>query len=86
MILTNKHFGVAVCVYAFILASAQAHALTLWASDSQDGTRSKLYELDAVTGAVLSELDGPGEFADALSFSNDGQSIFVLDSSVAGKD
>jgi hypothetical protein len=33
---------------------------------------------------VLSELDGPGAFADALSFSNDGQSIFVLDSSVAG--
>jgi hypothetical protein len=84
MMLPNKHFWTAVFAGAFILASAQAYALTLWASDSQDGLSSKLYELDAATGAVLSELDGPGVFADALSFSNDGQSIYVLDSSVAG--
>ena len=84
MMLPNKHFWTAVFAGAVILASAQAHALTLWASDSQDGTHSKLYELDAATGTVLSELDGPGAFADALSFSNDGQSIYVLDSSVAG--
>jgi hypothetical protein len=84
MILPNKHFWTAVFAGAFILASAQAHALTLWASDSQDGTHSKLYRFDVATGEVLNNLDGPGAFADALSFSNDGQSIFVSDSSVDG--
>ena len=56
-------------------------AASLWVSDSDNGTSSTLFELDSVTGAVLSSLPGPGTFADALSFSNDGNSIFVLDSS-----
>jgi hypothetical protein len=57
------------------------YAASLWASDSFTGANSVLFELDSVTGAVLSSIPGPGTFADALSFSNDGQSIFVLDSS-----
>jgi hypothetical protein len=40
-----------------------------------------LFELDSTTGVVLSTIPGPGTFADALSFTNDGNSIWVLDSS-----
>lgn len=61
-----------------------AQARVLWVSDSFDGSRSELFELDADTGAVLSSIPGPGPYADALSFANDGQSIFVLDSSPSG--
>jgi DNA-binding beta-propeller fold protein YncE len=59
---------------------ASAATMSLWASDSGGGT-SSLYELDPTTGAVLSSLPGPGLFADALSFTNDGNFIWVLDSS-----
>ena len=68
----------AILMFAFAVGPASA-APSLWASDSTDGTASFLYELDASTGAVLSTLPSPGVFADALSFSNDGQSIYVLD-------
>ncbi len=56
-------------------------ATPIWVSDSHDGSHSDLYEMDSVTGAVLSSLPGPGLYADALSFANDGKSIYVLDSS-----
>jgi len=59
---------------------ASASTMSLWASDSGTGQASVLYELDPVTGAVLSSLPGPGVFADALSFTNDGNYIWVLDS------
>ncbi|UCG56652.1 MAG: hypothetical protein JSU70_17530 [Phycisphaerales bacterium] len=63
-----------------ILTNNALASRNLWASDSHDGTYSTLYELDPDTGAVISTIDGPGTYADALSFANDGQSIFVLDS------
>ena len=64
-----------------MLLAGQAQASSLWASDSLSGSGSMLFELDPSTGAVLGTIDGPGLYADALSFANDGQSIFVLDSS-----
>ena len=60
--------------------SSEARAGTLWASDSGGGS-SHLYKIDSTTGAVLQTLPGPGLFADALSFTNDGLNIWVLDSS-----
>lgn len=69
---------------AFVWAMASpatAATLSLWASDSSGGQSSTLFELDPNTGAVLSSIPGPGTYADALSFSNDGSFIWVLDSS-----
>jgi len=67
------------CLPLFLAANAEA--LNLWASDSNLHGFSTLFELDPTTGEVLNSIDGPGTFADALSFAPDGQSIFVLDSS-----
>ena len=61
--------------------SVSAHAASIWVSDSTNGSASFIHELDYDSGAVLATINGPGVFADALSFANDGQSIFVLDSS-----
>lgn len=76
-------FGLLAAVLTLIATGGtQAHAARiLWASDSDGGSSSTLFKLDADTGAVLGSLPGPGTYADALSFANDGQSIFVLDSS-----
>lgn len=79
----RKRFGWLMAALAVIVAGeTPAHAARiLWASDSDGGSSSTLFKLDADTGAVLGSLPGPGTYADALSFANDGQSIFVLDSS-----
>jgi hypothetical protein len=70
-----------VLLFAFIAARpAAAATINLWASDSGGGV-SRLYELNPTTGAVISSIPGPGLFADALSFTNDGNFIWVLDSS-----
>ena len=66
---------VALCLVVPAVASAVP---SLWASD---GIATDLFELDALTGAVLSTISGPGVFRDALSFDTDGQSIWILDSS-----
>jgi hypothetical protein len=79
----------ALALAASALTASIAHAApTLWASDSLSGPGGSvapaLYELNATTGAVIqtiSGFSGAGTFADALSFSNDGNSIYVLDSS-----
>ena len=71
-----------------LLATSNANAFSLWASDSLSnpggGVGPGIYELDSTTGTVLSSIIGfsaPDTFADALSFAPDGNSIFVLDSS-----
>ena len=66
---------VALCLVVPAVASAVP---SLWASD---GIATDLFELDALTGAVLNTIPGPGVFRDALSFDTDGQSIWILDSS-----
>ena len=66
---------------------AWATPISLWASDSSTDSRSStLFELDSTTGAVLSSIPGPGDNADALSFTNDGNFIWVLDSSFDNQD
>lgn len=79
--------SLALAASALATLTAQA-APTLWASDSLSGPNGSvapaLYELDLTTGAVIqtiSGFSGAGTFADALSFANDGKSIYVLDSS-----
>ena len=64
---------------------AWAAPISLWASDST-GSSSTLFELDPTTGAVLSSIPGPGQNADALAFTNDGNFIWVLDSSFDNQD
>jgi hypothetical protein len=68
---------------------AWATPLSLWASSSDSSTNSRsstLFELDSTTGAVRSSIPGPGDNADALSFTNDGNFIWVLDSSFDNQD
>jgi hypothetical protein len=60
---------------------ASAAPITLWASDSVAGADSTLFELDPASGSVISSIPAPGSFADALAFTNDGDFIWVLDSS-----
>jgi sugar lactone lactonase YvrE len=73
--------AVVVALVVFAGATTQSQAISLWASDSDAGSFSTLFELNPATGAVLSSIPGPGTFADALSFTTDGQNIWVLDSS-----
>jgi sugar lactone lactonase YvrE len=54
-------------------------AAPLWVSGSTPD--AVLFELDSTNGSLVRTLDVPGDYADALSFSNDGQSIWLLDSS-----
>lgn len=77
----QKHLLQAGAVAAALLSVQTTQANSLWASDSGNGTSSTLFELDPLTGAVLDSIPGPGVFSDALSFANDGKSIYVLDSS-----
>jgi hypothetical protein len=75
--------AVVVALVVFAGATTQSQAISLWASDSDAGSFSTLFELNPATGAVLSSIPGPGTFADALSFTTDGQNIWVLDSSIS---
>jgi hypothetical protein len=66
---------------------AWATPVSLWASGNTDTpSTSSLFELDPTTGAVLSSIPVPGRNADALSFTNDGNFIWVLESSVDNPD
>jgi streptogramin lyase len=71
---------IASALLATALSAGAVQAQSLWASDSATFPNPVIYELDANTGAVISTIDGPGTFVDALSFANDGNSIWTLDS------
>jgi hypothetical protein len=70
---------VTLALSSLILAVPGLQAAPLWVSGSLPD--AVLFELDSTDGSLVRTLDVPGQFADALSFSNDGLSIWLLDSS-----
>lgn len=69
----------AISVYSASCAVAEAGVL--WASVPGTGNSSTLYGLDSTNGKVLGSIALPFNRADDFSFSNDGQSIWVVDTS-----